>query len=414
MKTPWKRLWIMLWGGVSLAFGAGPEPRWQLSDFPLRAVFSVPAEAGDCVLVTLPPPGGRETAFAAFDALGNPLKFKIVHVDQSGASVLVATAPSGPRTGYTLYAGPGPGPARSDATLADSSPIHVELYRTGGKSIPASWERLHALLKGAGGPWHRFDSDGESRLDIAEIAVETAMQRLAQSNPALPADAREKHKEQYERQFRGQPWGMRYHTFLTCPADDVYRFGVDPRYTAFVFVDGEPVASATERYRPEGWQSGDPVFMKAGPHRLEVFAYARRRASLDVGWSRGKADMTAIPRSALLCAAAGDVRVERLQTPLQPDFSYEILQPYRLRPGTAPFVPVRFTNRSVDWLSAVTRAEWFFPGGRELAGDTVLTVLTSTAVVEPVLRVRDGLVSPRPCGACRRPATPATPWRPCW
>ncbi len=338
-----------------------PPPAWEVPGAARRGVFRAGALPGRCVLVDLPAEPD-DTAFAA-RADGGYVPAQRVHHADGRAAVLVQRRDGADE--YAVYFGgapPEPGPPPRDP-----APLAVTWRANRSRAVPNTWARLAFMLDRAGSP-----------------VAETLHGDFGTLRPS-GSDRR--------RRGRGGAWLLHARTVLMCPDDGLYRFAVDAVNAAFVVLDGQDVVAAWPGVHPAGsWRHGTPLFLRAGPHRMEVFHAAPSNPQVRVGWTPpGASETVPLPASQLLCAdRAGDVRVERRDRTLHPDFDGELGTAYAFRGVDGLFVPLRLRQRAANWMTDDMSFSWRVDG-TSARGPAPEVYLHRAARVAVELGVRDAL-----------------------
>lgn len=369
-------IWAVLVLCACAARADGPLPAWAFADYPYRALFVVPKEAGASLLVNVPSESAKGwSAFAACDQAGVRLGHRLIHADAATTAVLVDLGGRSPAQRFSLYCGDAaavPGGVPAWGSINDTAPINMDVHRPGGQSVPNTWEKMFYLYRMA--PKPAESSHVPSFGDISVFAYDGAPRRG-------------------RRQPRTSNWLLRLQTYILCPETGSYRFALDSEDACYLVIEGS-VAAARLADSGEGkWSRGAPVALRKGVHLLQVFAFSDNRTNLRLGWATpGGQTITEVPATALVTAcAAADVRGEHKRRTLQPAFSYEVRQEYSVRGRPDAFIPVLFKNTSADWTSDTMTARWTFDDGTTGEGDTYLHVFTGKGLHKATLEVRDDL-----------------------
>lgn len=400
-------LWLLLVAPAA-AGAARPTPPWDEPGYNRRLVCKADETVLDSFLVTVPwRAAAGPLSVVAYDRHRREVDAGIVFQNASEAAVLVrdSTPAARPRfrpgDSYVLYYGTRPAPdARShlepgeadraadpaaaapaapltDQTPVDPTPVVCTFVGVPGSAAPNAWERLLYMF-GNGNP-------SSSRNNVY-------VSRLMPFDPkeAVTAGASGR---------RSTPRGnsiVRMQTWVLCPASGSYRFAVDAHSLAFLLVDGEPAAEAPFAGGAGTWHAGQPISLTAGPHRLDVFGFAKRRVAVSVAWqppsSTPEAPFQAIPAAAYLAPTHLDGRVETVTRVLHPDFHSSIGRPYVFRDCPEMFVPVTLVNNSADWTGAAMTAMWRTADGARIGSGSRLTTCLTGGRLHPVtLEVRNAL-----------------------
>jgi hypothetical protein len=363
---------LILW---TCAVCAGPTPKWRVPECRHRLVFRVARDGGTHVLLTVPAAetGGAKAPVYAFGSDGAPCPTRIVHEGPEQAAVLCELRAER-RTGYgALYYGAASNPPAalpsdpSLAAVADPTPVYAAVRRTSSASAPNTWPKMLYLYENSS----RF-MDRDYRTGLGAVA--------------LSGDGREHHR-QTARSI------VLLRTALLCPEDGAYRFGLRADNNAFLLVDGELAASRVGEADARRWRSGGPISLKAGLHRLEVYAYASRQLTVHAGWRPpGRDDMDTIPASRFICASEPvDGRFERIDRTLHPAFTWQLEEAFRIAGLPRVFVPVRFRQLTANWLPSRAEHRWSWADGREDEGDSVLHVFGDARPQPVTMTVRDSM-----------------------
>ena len=329
--------------------GAGPVPGWLLGEFGQRLLFRATEETGSFVLVRLPAVEGVEgcPACDVRTAQGDMLPFRVVHADEEGACLLVSVEAARGSDALGVYFGAGSGSGSvPDEHLRDPRPIELDVHRMGGQSAPNSWTKMRYLYNAAGKPVKALRT--ERILDAAFLEDDTG--------------ARNRRKR--------DRWIVVARSYLHCPADGVCRFALRCGEAAFVRIDGEVALARAGVDVGQQWGEWTARFLKAGAHRVELYATAVQRLQAAIGWQPpGAEEIERIPPEAWITArAAEETRVEHADRALHAAFSFRVLPAYGFRGAPVVFVPVQFVNRSVAWLADSMECKWSFGSHDEGVG----------------------------------------------
>jgi len=351
-----------------------PDPPWRRPDRPRRAVVAPPPAAGAAFLVAVP---GAEWAegegFDAHGPSGRPAGARLVHRDERFVWLLVGREPSGERRPFEIYFG-GP-PADAPPDVRDPDPVQLENWRPVGGNAPDSWPRMAYMFSISSPLREPFRMPGFERLD------------------RLPPEGRFPRGDRGEQRRRQPVLLSRLSSWALLPAGGRVRFVLDSEDCAFLLVNGRLAASAPHGSPESGWVEGEPVELAAGVHRLEVYVASRGLSPLRVGWfPPGASAPEAFGSDRLLSGArAEQVRIERADRTLQADFEAAPEAAYGFVESHEFFQPVRFDNRSVNWLTDNRAVRWRFDGGRGAEGDTVRHVFPRRGPWRAAMEIRDAL-----------------------
>jgi len=351
-----------------------PDPPWRRPEHPRRAVVVPPAAPGAAFLVAIPAVEWAEgEGFTVRGPSGRVLGARIVHRDAQTAWVLVGREAPGECRPHEIYFG---GPASDTSSdLRDPDPVLFENWRPVGGNAPDSWARMAYMFSISSVLREPFRLPGFDRID------------------RLPPEGRFPRGDRGD-QRRRQPVGLsRLSAWVLLPVGGRVRFVLDSDDPAFLLVDGRLAVSAPRGSPAAVWVEGEAIEVAAGVHRFEVYVASRGLSPLRVGWiPPGAVAPEAVGPDLLLCGASADqVRIERLDRTLQPDFVATPENAYGFVERHDFFQPVRFDNRSVNWLAENRVARWSFEDGLTAEGDVVRQVFTRRGPWRATLELRDAL-----------------------
>lgn len=352
-----------------------PNPPWRHPDHPRRAILTPPAAPGPAFLADVPAAEWPEDGgFAVRGPGGRPLAARRVYRDARRVWVLVARETAAERRPHELYFG---GPADgASAEVSDPQPIRLEFWRSVGGNAPDSWPRMEYM----------FSISSPARDAPLRISA------FNQLDP-LPPEARFPRGERGD-QRRRQPVALyRFVSWALLPAEGRTRFVLDADACAFLLVNGQLAVSAPHGSPNDVWVEGEPMDLMPGVHRLEVYVASRGLSPLRVGWfPPGASAPEVLGRERLLSGARADsVRLESSDRTLHVDFVAVPEKPYGFFANRDYFHPVRFENRSINWLAANRPARWRFDDGRAAEGDVVRHIFNRRGPWRAALEVRDAL-----------------------
>jgi len=357
---------------------AHAQPAWFAPEHPWRAVMKLERADAQCVLAELPLEGGVAAAplkAAALDAAGRPLEYRVVHEGAGRAAVLVRLEGATNETVAVYYGGDTPGP-RARPDLKDPAPIELTVLFQGSPNVPTTTSGL--LFLGA----------------VADAPVKRLR---AVSNPMT--DLFDREGSEAEKKNASRSWIVRAVSNLLCPEDGEYRFALDCRDAGVLLVDGEPAVEWPGEHGGGDWRVGPPFRLSAGVHRLEMLNMSRNWFAMRLGWQRpGRAAIVSIETAQLIAGGEPqEARLERMDTPLHPFFTYKVERAYSFYGRPLTFVPVQFRDESRNWLADNVRFAWEF-GAAAAAGGPAESearhprhVFSAPAVHSVRLRVRDAL-----------------------
>lgn len=359
---------------------SGPNPEWQFGGYPYRMIFTLPPEADSDALVRLPRTSRMPVtpdAFALVNAARKPIPFRVAYADADEVTIQFSFSAESLRPPCCLYFGATNALSPTNAADPDPEPLLAVLRPAGGVAVPETLERLRYMTQSL-----NFLPPLQSVGSFDEVP-----------SLATPSKAERGRK----RGWRGPGWGINagaLRTYVACPEDGLYRFGVDCRDAASVTLDGKEVVSRLGVHSPDGWHMGKPVVLNSGVHRLDVITvFAWTNCHLRVGWvlPRGK-EIRPIERPDMLgsCEAV-ETRVERANRILQPGFTFTLGKPYRFRELPHVFTPVRFVNTTADWVTGDFTTRWKFGDGRQEEAFGATRVYASADQFKATLEVRDAL-----------------------
>ena len=367
-------LTVFIFLGLAASVAAGPDPEWIRADCAGRVVFAVPRGA-ESVRVRFPVERGltRDSTFAAYDGAGWALPSRFEDLNGNNAVVHVRMGEGrGARMGV-LYFNPEPAAEGNPGGEAepDAEPINVDVYRATSRKQPTTWPRLLYMLGKAGDPIRRLHTDGVQSLDLTRAAED----------------------EEKRKQQRSERYVVTARTLLRCPRDGVYRFGLHSHAISFLLVNRDPVAQALQPDTHADWEPGRPMFLEKGLHLVEIYSHSGHQYLSRLGWQTpGSEALVRVPPDALVGGRdATDYRVEWKDRSLHAALSASAQTAYAFRGHPVQFIPVRFTNRSADWVSDSLLCRWRFGDGREAEGADVTHIYTRSGRYEAVLDVRDAL-----------------------
>lgn len=335
---------------------------WTLPTYAFRAVFLAPRHAREHVLLTIPSGGklSQESDFAVRDAAGTHVPHRVVHVDGATVAVLVQLGATDRAREYSLYYRPERCPRPGPAAEPDPQPVCVSLHRSVGRSIPNTWQKVRYLYARSPQPANIFHHHEFGDIDLSSKWQNDAFVRREEERRRSDPRAKWTRKaEHWRRRDGSEIWISRLRSYLLCPTDGIYRFALDCRNAGFLLIDGELRARCVNRYGAPNWYVGPPIFLEAGPHRVDVFSCSDKTLSVRIGWRQpaGAAEATVpdrrspapgiepIPPERFICGwGVEDARRERRNAVLRPDFTFELGEPYSFRGHSAVFTPVEFHN----------------------------------------------------------------------
>ena len=384
----WRTPNIALFAAVlALPAMAEVDPPWVLPDCPERIVFKFPPRAGDVLLLRVPAPQSPEwgspsatnaapaatnaTGFAVYDWRGERVRHRVVHTDADETCVLICG--SGPSSGNlrgVLYSGPLSATATaSQGSCRDDKPISVSLFRRRSMSVPNNWDRMAYLFDRAGDPPRVVE-----RASFEDIS-------------SLRSDVF--HSDEH----RADGTLLRAQSLLLCPSGGVYRFAIDCRDAAFLFIDRTLAVSWPGEHEEGEWQEGPPMLLEGGPHSLELYLCTIRPTFVRVGW-RTPDEEAPQPLSVTNLLASGEIedrRFERIDRSLQPYFTFQVMPSYAFRDVPGVFVPVRLKNASADWVTDNMVVRWLFDGKEQAEGLNAVHVFRGAGIHRASVEVRDDL-----------------------
>ena len=356
---------------------AGPKPPWHRSEHPRRAVFRVPPHSGSTALLALPESAlplsspldaARASKVPVVDPVaadGSSLPFRILRADPWNTHLLVGLSNQAAPQRVVFYFGGTAAVRRATAPVTDPTPIQATVYPLTGKGIPNAWEKMQYL--------HSLSPRPAKSL------------RLSMTNAAPVISPRAAKAKPTER------WIVRTRSAVAFPTTGVYRITVQTPLSAYVFLDGEPVAQRDDPHVAPGSQSGPPVHIEAGTHLLETYAASGPTLDLHLRWLLpGTTRAVPIPSAAFVSATwLDDFRLEQINKPIQPAFRYKPARAYVFRSHPEVFVPVQFRNTTHHWLPGARQALWRFGDGADSIAAGPLHVYTAAARHRPELVIRD-------------------------
>lgn len=345
---------------------------WLKPEYPRRAVFSIPKDAGLYLLVDVPL-GDRPAAAQSFEcvsASGSSRPCRLVYGDEKQASVLVCTG-SGAEGIHELYYG-APG-TKGKAEVTDPVPVGVSVHRSSAKGIPNAWEKMHYMA-------------GQSR-----AASKILRQHYFGKIEGLNVEAT---GEKQRRESPSSSWKypiVRLRSHVLCSESGPYRFGINCTDAGFVLLNGEVAASWPGEHSAGSFKSGPPVYLDAGIHELSVYTKAKYTPYATVGWQPPSAEkMQSIPHRTLVCATrVTEPRCEIQEEKLHPDFLAIPSYAYAFRNHRSVFTPVRFRSRTTYAASSKLTYSWDFGDGRKSEGSAVNHVFAEARKHEVTLTVSD-------------------------
>lgn len=314
------------------------QERWAREEHPRRVRFSVPANPGKCVVLTLSHKGdlsGRSPLVVKSPS--GIVAHRIVFADSNAIHVLVKTSGVDEKSaGWHLYYGSSETNrvAADDPTLRENRPIRMETYGSAG-AIPTTWERLRYML-----------AMSRSRHGV----------RFLENFGRIEVDAPSGE--------RRSGFIVEMSTVLLVRQSGLYRFAIDCEDAGFVTVDNELAAEWPGEHDDGAWQAGPAIYLRAGVHTLNVYSASGRSLMVQLGWLvPGASGVERIPPTALLAGAqAEDVCYEEKGQTLRADFSIVPEPAYSFRGVEGVFTPVSFRNTTAMSGSA-PRYRWDFGDG---------------------------------------------------
>lgn len=359
---------------------AGPLPEWQFGEYPYRMILALPPEVENSAIVRLPRPARMPVTpdgFVMVDSARIGLPTRVAYVDPDEVTLQFVLFTNTLKQPFYLYFGATGTPLSVQSAEPDPEPLLAVVRQASGIAIPETVERLRYMTRSLKfqAPVLSIGSFDETPLLSAELKADRGRRRS----------------------WRGIGRGINMgalRTYLACPEDGVYRFGVDCRDAASVSIDGREVASWLGTHNPGEWRMGQPLALRSGVHRLEVsMLFGGTSCTVRVGWVLPRArDIRPIEGTDMVgsCEAL-ETRVERVDRILQPGFTFTTAAPYRFREFPYVFTPVAFANTTADWVTSDFTARWKFGDGRQAEGLAVSRVYSSPDEFKATLEVRDDL-----------------------
>jgi hypothetical protein len=406
---------------------AQPRPKWQLNDYPHRALVPAPNLPTEFLLVTIP----TETPsnIASFDSNGNRLAHRVVHTNSSEISILIhfpqqekrirtcsvyygsinpITIPMPPpSTPYLPPAdpeensndpfenlvqdfleNPAPDPETTpspDEPLRDPRPLALTVYDSPVNNIPTSLEKMLFLFN--------------KTKNINEVSLHSYFGHLRLSEDSPDIRRRGGRRRRRERQQPEQRRIIALSSFVLCPQTGIYRFALDSKDAGFILTDGEVTADWPGEHASGFWQPGTPILLEAGPHQIEAFNCAQRFTETRIGWQPpGQTEITPIPPESLVTASKPrSIRIEDRNRTLQPHFSWEELTPYSFRGNPAVFVPVKFKDQTRNWTNSNVNYSWRFGDAGTATGKNPIHIYSSAKQYTATLTATDSLGAVETC-----------------
>jgi lysophospholipase L1-like esterase len=340
---------------------------WLKPEYPRRAVFSIPKDAGLYLLVDVPlgdKPEG-EGSFECVSASGSSIPCRLVYSDGKKVSVLVCTGPGAKGSYYLYYGAPG---SKGRQEIVDPVPVGVSVYRSTAKGIPNAWEKMRYMA-------------GHSR-----VASKTLRQHYFGKIEGISAE------QKAEQKYTSWKYPIvRLQSHVLCSKSGPYRFGINCSDAGFVLINGEVVASWPGEHAAGTWKSGPPVYLEAGIHKLSVYTKAKYTPYAALGWQPpGAEEKYSIPHKALVCASrVTDPRSEIRDEAVHPHFLSYPGRAYAFRNHRSVFIPVRFKSHSAYAKSSKLTYSWDFGDGHKAEGTYVDHVFSEARKHEVSLTVRD-------------------------
>lgn len=348
---------------MSAPLEAARRAEWRKPEYPRRAVFSIPKDAGLYLLVDVPmdnkPADGQ--SFECISAEGKKRPCFLVHSDNEKASILVCIGPEASEDHELYYGAEG---ALGHKQIADPVPVSVSIYKSSAKGIPNAWDKMLYMA-------------GRSK-----TASKTLRQHYFGKIDGLP----DNHWDQ------SSSWKypiIKLQSHILCTQSGPYRFGINCRDAGFILLDGEVAASWPGEHPAGSWKSGPPVYLDVGIHELTVYTKAKYVPHANVGWQPpGVEKMRSIPHSALICAARSEEpRCEIRDEQFHPDFVFSTGTAYAVRNHRSVFTPVRFRNKSVFVEGGKWTYSWDFGDGQKADGPSVDHIFSEARKYEVSLTV---------------------------
>lgn len=342
---------VMLMGVLLLASvycaDASPKIRWHDPAAQERAIFKRGRGVESSVLVKIPISAKKRSMARAFRDDGVELPVSVVHQSSSELYVLVRTGEQKTAFGssFLVYYGQSPDNQPEPLDNEDSEPVTVEIFTERSRSIPMSWERMLYMISQKPSP--------------ASVNTQRSI-----SDVTPPPVEGEETKDRFRHRHNAQSTGAMVHisTHIVIPEDGLYSFAIDCNDAGFVMVDREINVSWPGRHLAGQVREGSPVFLKAGPHMLEIYGAAASvtRARVSLAEVNGGGGYKRVERMTLVSSAVPvALRIENKDKTIHAGFGFSIAQPYRFRGMNQTFVPVVLEDFSRNDLSSGYDVRWF-------------------------------------------------------
>jgi hypothetical protein len=349
-----------LWLGWLWPAEAAPSVKWRVPDATDRVLFEPSGTSAEsCHLVALPLDGNAaEPAGLVAIAPGGmqiPVRHLVTRHGQAWVLVQVGNAKDRQGVFSVYYGGKAAGSTAAGPDVSSKSPVLSKLYRGSGKGIPNTLNKLIYILSTQRTP-----------------LVETQEKSLG-SVPELPVTEDDQARHSWKRpprKQRGNLVMLHNRSMVMFPEDGIYRLAIDCEDAGAVFVDDQAAVEWLGEHASGKWKEGVPLFLRAGPHRVEVRCVFDQYGKMEIGWKTPSSkSIVPIPFSALLTSAEGTIiRHEVMGRTLHAGFTAAVQPAYKFKGNPILFVPVRFTDRSDNWLAVGVKRRWTFPDNRSAMG----------------------------------------------
>lgn len=303
--------------------------QWADTNRPYRAAFNVPRDASSRVLVMLEAPElwRRGSVMAsAYDNDARPLPMEMRCALSNRLWAVVDVSSLQDRSKFYVYCF-GTEPPVEIPLPPVSNQVECTYYDLESQTPPTSWEQMqymYSTARRSGRPdWLEsfhltWDEEGRRRRGQRLVVMRGYIQDQRAASCA---------------------------------------FAVRAGATAFVAMDGRPMAADTE-YGLDGadassstWSIGERVRLEPGPHLIELFGFLRSAGDeVEAGWivEGNEIAITLSTESLLAGECESQVGFEHRDGELSPSFTYEKRTAYGIKDCDVAFVPVILRNTTAS------------------------------------------------------------------
>lgn len=391
--------------GVAFAPAQTGRPRWNHSNTVLRVQARIPSDQNLPGVIwrllrwpagELPTP--RPAAYAAYTAGDSvPVPCEVV-LDDGPELWLRVALPTGERREreVRVYAAP---PTNAVPVVTNHlDGVAIAIHRVSAISPPATHARMRHLLEGVNRLAYAGGAPDFETLDIEAAALRGLVMDQENERRRLGGDWNEERQtrarrrtDETRRALREQRWLVLLASWVHVTAPGEYRFELESASSAFLELDGAPIAGVDGESDARVARSAS-LSLAAGVHRIAILAYAWGGFEARLRWCGPEQPdaFVPIPAARLLGGWLMDEpRVDRSDRSLHADFNLLAMPSYRLRGVPGPFTPVRLQNASENWVTHGMTYLWYVDGLPVTNGPSATLILAGAGAHAIGLEVRD-------------------------